>query len=119
MTKVSQHKNFDVLLLEAVDEGLSVLGQAGKTSIYINLEGLFNIRKTEIPNKIEDFSNALHRIFGLGAPQMEILIMKKLQEKVGERNKLDDQIRLASNLTFAKYIELMRLYYRETGKRQK
>ena len=90
-----------------------------KTSIYISFEELFNIRKNEIPNKIEDFSNALHRIFGLGAPQMEILIMKKLQEKVGEKNKLADQIRLASNLTFAKYIELMRLCHQETEKRQK
>lgn len=105
---MSQDKNFDRLLLEAIDEGLSCLGKAGKTSFYINLEGLFNIRKSEIPRRVEDFSNALNRIFGLGAPKIEILIMKILHGKIGEMNKLDDQNRLASDLTFTKTIELMR-----------
>lgn len=116
MTKTSQDKNFDTLLLEAVDEGLSCLGKAGKTSFYINLEGLFNIRKSEIPSRIEDFSNALNRIFGLGAPKIETLIMKILHEKIGETNKLGDQNRLASDLIFSKNIELMRLYYQDSEK---
>ena len=69
MAKLSQHENFDQLLLDAIDEGLSGLGEAGKASIYIHLEGIFNIRKQEIPNKLDGFSNALQRIFGLGARQ--------------------------------------------------
>ena len=105
MAKLSQHENFDQLLLEAIDQGLSGLGGAGKASVYIHLEGLFNIRKQEIPNKLDDFSNALHRIFGLGARQLEILIMKKLHEKVGGIYKLDDPSWLAPDLTFTKYVE--------------
>jgi len=45
LAKLSEHENFDQLLLEAIDEGLSGLGEAGKASIYIHLEGLFKIRK--------------------------------------------------------------------------
>ena len=119
MTKLSQHKNFDQLLLDAIDEGLSGLGAAGKASIYIHLEGLFNIRKQEIPNKLDGFSNALQRIFGLGAQHLEILIMKNLYEKVGSLRKLDDPNWLAQDLTFPKYVELMRLGYKDTEKIEK
>ena len=83
MAKQSQRANFDQLLLEAIDEGLSSLGEAVKASIYIHLEGYFNIRKEEIPVKLGDFSNSLERIFGLGAPHLEILFMKHLYAKVG------------------------------------
>ena len=116
MAKLSQYKNFDQLLLEAIDQGLSGLGGAGKASIYIYLEGLFNIRKQEIPNKLDDFSNALHRIFGLGARHLEILIMKNLHEKVGCLYEVDDPSCLAPDVTFTKYIEQMRLSYKDTGK---
>jgi len=116
LAKVSQQENFDQLVLEAIDQGLSSLGEAGKASIYIHLESRFNIRKQEIPNKIDGFSNALHRIFGLGAPQLEILIKKKLQEKIGELYKLDIPSRIAPNLTLTKYIELMKLFYKDKEK---
>ena len=116
MAKLSQYKNFDQLLLEAIDQGLSGLGGAGKASIYIYLEGLFNIRKQEIPNKLDDFSNALHRIFGLGARQLEILILKNLQAKVGSLCKMDTPSWLAQDLTFTRYVELMKLNYKNTEK---
>ena len=112
--KTESAENFDQLLLDAIDEGLSGLGEAGKASIYIHLEGIFNIRKQEIPNKLDDFSNALQRIFGLGARHLEILIMKNLHAKVGSLRKLDDPNWLAQDLTFTKYVELMKLGYKDT-----
>ena len=116
LSKLSQQKNFDQLLLEAIDEGLSCLGEAGKASIYINLEGFFNIRKQEIPNKTDAFLSALKRIFGVGFPQLEILIKKRLREKVREVCKLDDPSRLFPDLTLTKYIELLRLCCKGTEK---
>jgi hypothetical protein len=45
LAKQSQRENFDRLLLDAIDETLSSLGEDAKASIYIHLEGLFKIRK--------------------------------------------------------------------------
>lgn len=113
MGKLSEHENFDQLLLFAIDEGLSGLGEAGKASIYIHLEGLFNIRKQEIPNKLNDFSNALERIFGLGARHLEILIMKNLQAKLEVTCKWPTykwplSKWIVPEMTFTEYVRLMR-----------
>jgi hypothetical protein len=74
--------DFEKLLLEAIDEGLSTLGESSKQAIYFHLDKSFNIKKTEIPNKVEPFEQALKRIFGIGADFIETLIIKRLTEKV-------------------------------------
>lgn len=76
-------RNFEKILLEAVDEGLSSLGESSKEAIYFHLKKSFNIKRREIPYKIETFAKAIEKIFGLGANFLEILIMKQLYEKVG------------------------------------
>jgi len=78
-----RRQRFNRLLLKAVDEALSSLGEASKKAIYFHLEKSFNIKKREIPQKIEEFANAIEKIFGLGATFLEVLIMKKLYEKIG------------------------------------
>jgi hypothetical protein len=77
-------KEFNKLLLEAIDEGLSSLGDGSKQAIYFHLEKGFKVKKHEIPYKVEDFAGAVEKIFGLGASFLEILIMKRLYEKIGE-----------------------------------
>jgi hypothetical protein len=77
------NRNFDKLLLEAVDEGLSSLGESPKQAIYFHLEKRFNVKKQEIPYKIEAFADGIEKIFGLGANFLKILIMKRLYEKIG------------------------------------
>jgi hypothetical protein len=75
--------SFEKLLLEAVDEGLSSLCSSSKQAVYSLLENMFNISKRNIPYKIEEFADALEKIFGLGAKPIEILIIRRLNEKVG------------------------------------
>lgn len=72
---------FDKLLLEAVDEGLSSLGESSKQAIYFHLAKSFNVKRNAIPLEIEEFAEAIERIFGLGANFLEVLIMKRLHEK--------------------------------------
>ena len=113
MAEQSQHENFDQLLLDAIDEGLSGLGEAGKASIYIHLENRFNIRKQEIPNKLNDFSNALKRIFGLGTRHLEILLMKNLHAKLEVTCKWPTyewplSKWIVPEMTFTEYVRLMR-----------
>jgi len=93
-------KDFDKLLLEAVDEGLSSVGESSKQAIYFHLEKGFNVKKQEIPYKIDDFEFAIEKIFGLGANFLEILIMKRLYEKV--RGRLE--LRGSQDLTFTEYV---------------
>ena len=45
---------FNLVMLEAVDEALSFLGESAKRAFYYHLEEKFKIRREEIPIKIDD-----------------------------------------------------------------
>ncbi len=96
------NRGFKKLLLEAVDEGLSSLGDSAKLAIYVYLEKNFKIKKQQIPNKINEFTNAIEKIFGNGARHLEIQIMKCLYEKVGHDFKYFPK---KDDLLFTEYIE--------------
>ncbi len=64
-------------------------------SIYLHIESRFNVTKSRIPERLEDFQVGLEKIFGLGARHIEILIMKNLHAKInfplsiGQSNQLE------------------------------
>ena len=99
------NRGFEKLLLEAVDEGLSSLGDSSKQMIYFYLEKTFKIKKRDIPYKIEEFADAIEKIFGLGAKFLEILIMKRLYEKVGHVFKYNQE---QEDLIFTEYVAAAR-----------
>jgi len=99
---------FEEILLEAVDEGLSMLGESPKQAIYYHLEKTFKINRMDIPYKIEDFTDAIEKIFGAGAKIIEIQIMKCLFKKVGNNPKKHPEPK--KNLTFTEYIAAARLH---------
>lgn len=113
LAKQSRHENFDQILLGAIDEALSSLGENVKTSIYFHLEDLFKIRKQEIPSRLSDFSNALEQIFGLGARHLEILFIKNLHAKIKVTCKWPTHEWplskwIVTEMTFQEYVRLMR-----------
>jgi hypothetical protein len=75
---------FDKILLDAVDDALASLGDSAKQAIYFHLEKKFRVVKKGIPDHLEGFEAGLEKIFGVGAQFIEILIMKKLYERVGQ-----------------------------------
>ena len=75
--------NLRKILLEAVEEGLSSLGDSPKQAIFFHLEASFKISKDKIPANLTEFAKALEKIFGPGAPYLEKLIVKCLYEKLG------------------------------------
>ena len=75
-------KKYGEILLDAINTAFSSLGQNVKTSIYFHLETKFGLPKQDIPDRTDDFIEALERIFGGASRQLEILIMKNLNEKV-------------------------------------
>jgi len=104
-TSIARADDFDKLLLEAVDDGLTSLGSSAKQTIYSYLERKFNIAKQDVPDRIEEFANAIEEIFGVGAHLIEIQIMKSLYGKVG---RFCRHFLKKDQLVFAEYVETTR-----------
>ena len=100
---ISSKHNFEEALLEAVDEGLSFLGESGKMAVYYHAERLYGIKKWEIPFRVEDFAEALEKIFGLGARLIEIQIMKSLYSKIGAHLRWDEKL----DISFTEYVKTL------------
>jgi len=105
-------RSFEKLLLEAVDDGLSSLGDSAKHAIYFHLKKTFNISKRDIPSKIEEFADGIEKIFGFGAKPLEILIMQRLYEKVGGVVEYPEH----KELVFAEYVAAARQSFLKKGK---
>jgi hypothetical protein len=104
--------DFEKLLLEAVDEGLSSLGDSSKEAIYFHLDKSFNVKREQIPSKIETFTAAIENIFGMGANFLEIVIMKQLYRKVGGTLMCNETARLA----FEEYVATAKRTFQEKRK---
>lgn len=74
--------NFKEKLLAAIDESFGSLGECCKQAIYFNLEQNYALNKQNIPNKIEDFSEALEDIFGTGIKVLQCMIMRNLFKRI-------------------------------------
>ena len=98
----SCNRCFEELLLEAVDEELSSLGESVKQAVYHNLKKTFKIDKHSIPHNIDQFATAVEKIFGDGAKLIEIQIMKRLYEKVGHNVEYSPK---SPDLLFIQYVE--------------
>jgi len=99
---------FNVLLLEAIDEALSSLGESAKKVIYRHLEEKFMIEKGQIPFKIEEFSDALEDIFGMGAKIIELQIMKNIYKKIGGNFRYSPK---DGNLLFNAYLRAVKRHF--------
>ena len=120
MAKKSKENTFDHILLEAIEEALAGLGENVKTAVFSILEEEFNIKKKEIPQKIMDFQAALEQVFGLGAKNLEILFMKRLNSKIMLAYKWPTWCKwVIPEVTFQEYVCLMKQKYEEVRTRQK
>lgn len=99
--------DFKELLLEAVDAALSPLGDSSKKAIYFYLEKNFALRKQDIPNKIEEFTDAIEELLGYGARILEIEIMKHLFVKIGSAFKYFPE---KNELLFVEYMAAARMH---------
>jgi len=113
LAKQQRRKNFDEILLDAIDEALFSLGENVKITVYFQLENLFKIKRHEIPNNLSDFSDALEKLFGLGARQIEIMFIKNLHNKIKITCKWPTyewplSKWIVPEMTFQEYVQLMR-----------
>ena len=101
--------DFKELLLEAVDTALSSLGDSSKQAIYFYLEKNFTVEKQEIPNKVEEFANAIEEMLGYGAKILEVEIMKQLYMRIGNGFEYFPE---KEDLLFVDYIDAARMHVR-------
>ena len=73
-------QKFDDALLKAVDFAFNSLGRSCKQALYFHLKNTFHVGRREIPEKVEEFDNALKLIFKDGAIFLEGLILDELCE---------------------------------------
>ena len=99
-----QTKTFEELLLEAIDNALTSLGETAKKSIYFHLQKKFKIAKQDIPENIEEFTSGLGKIFGIGAKYIEILIMKQIYQRIGQPLEWSED----KELVFSEYVNAAR-----------
>jgi CBS domain-containing protein len=118
---VDAKEAFCKLLEEAIDEAFSCLGEPTRNAIYTYLKNSFGIAKQEIPSRISDFSDALKKIFGPGARNLEILCIKNIQAKARIDYKWDLPESFGSELTLKEYIHTVKQNYKqkESNKRAK
>lgn len=70
-------------LLEAVDKGLLVSGEIARIAIYERIEKSYQVRREEMPEKLETFHKALEDLFGTGAKLIEKVIARNLYSSWG------------------------------------
>jgi len=111
LSKRKRERKFSIILLKAIDEAFLTLGENARTAVYCHLESKFAISRQDIPDRIGDFSDTLEQIFGLAAPQLEILIMKFLNRRVKCEYEWVGPKWLVPDLTFKKYVALTELNF--------
>ncbi len=117
----SAREKFNEYLIQAVDEALTSLGEPVKNAVYFQLENNFNIPKNEIPDQIDEFTNIMHKIFGLGASRLEIKFMKNLYSKIKINVETNGSELALSNwiiddMSFTEYVQKTREEYCNSNK---
>jgi hypothetical protein len=69
---------FREVLLQAIDDGLLVPDEIVRAAIYDRVERSYQIRREEIPEKLELFHKALRDLLAAGGEVLERLIAKNL-----------------------------------------
>ena len=76
-------QSFSQILLECIDDGLSVLGNEPREAAYQFLRTICSLPREEIPERVPEFAAALKKALGGASKVIERLILRKLFEKTG------------------------------------
>ena len=102
LSKNNRKRSFNEILFDSIAEAFISLGENVRASNF-HLEKIFMAKRQHIPYDMDGFSEAFERIFGLSAQYIELLIMKKLNQKVSNKYRWKGPRRLVPDLTFREY----------------
>jgi hypothetical protein len=71
------------IILEAVDLGLLNLGETTRHTIYYHVWRIQGLKREEIPDRLDEFYEALLKLLGAGTKAVERLIVRSLYDLVG------------------------------------
>ena len=80
---IARAQPFELLLLECIDEGLSVLGNEPRQALYQYLLTICSLPRDEIPSRVADFAAGLKKSLGGASRVIERIILRKLFQKTG------------------------------------
>src|SRR2546426_10067403 len=72
--------SLDQSLIESIDAALSALGTSTRDSILIYLRKKYSMSLQDIPQRMDEFLQALNRLLGYGARVIEKLFIARLVE---------------------------------------
>jgi hypothetical protein len=76
-------QSFESLLLECIDEGLSVLGNEPRQALYQYLLTICSLPREEIPGRVADFAGGLRKSLGGASKVIERIVLRKLFQRTG------------------------------------
>ena len=76
-------QSFSQILLECIDDGLSVLGNEPREAAYQFLRTICSLPREDIPERVPEFAAGLKKALGGASKVIERLILRKLFEKTG------------------------------------
>jgi hypothetical protein len=101
---------FKAAVVEAVEESFASFRNLDKQTVYFHLENGFKLKKEEIPNQIEDFADAIERMFGVGAKLIEIRIIQALHKRIRDFMFVPKK----GDVMFKEYTTSLRAFLRQT-----
>ena len=79
----TQHKyQFERIITSAIDNTLSSFGDSLPQAFYSRLEKDFNLKKEEIPQRINELAAAIEEIFGISGKLVEAKILQSVHAQV-------------------------------------
>ncbi|MCJ7425030.1 hypothetical protein MUP01_12300 [Candidatus Bathyarchaeota archaeon] len=93
------YQEFNEALLEAIDYAFSSLGESCRRALYFHLETTCRLPRRQIPERLEEFDEALETIFKSGAAFLEKLILRKLCEMLRVRAVEDDALDFVESIS--------------------
>lgn len=97
MTSVS--REFAPFLLEAVDEGLLVVGEEPRRAVYQYLTTICALHREEIPARLEEFAQGMSKALGAASKVLMKVMLKKLFQRIGS------SFKESSDLEFVDYVK--------------
>jgi hypothetical protein len=82
-SSITESIGVEEALLQAIDTGLLALGEIVRDTLYDRFDKKYQLKREEIPERLDTFHNALAVMLGAGARVIETQIAKSLVSRLG------------------------------------